>query len=159
MAERDEQSVLRFIERFSAVFTESGMPRMPSRVFVALLVSDSGRMTAAELADQLQVSPAAISGAVRYLTQVSLARREREVGSRRDVYQVYDDVWYEAIFRRDQTLDRWRIQLKEGADVMGADTPAGRRIAETQAFFDFIHGEMPAMLERWRAYRTEQFGS
>ena len=106
----------------------------------------------------MQVSPAAISGAVRYLTQVNLARRERELGSRRDVYQVYDDVWYEAIFRKDQVIDRWRIQLKEGIDALGAETPAGKRISETQAFFDFVHGEMPAMLDRWRVYRAEQFG-
>jgi DNA-binding transcriptional regulator GbsR (MarR family) len=66
--DRDDQAVLRFIERFSSVFTESGMPRMPSRVFVALLASDAGELTAAELADLLRVSPAAISGAVRYLS-------------------------------------------------------------------------------------------
>ena len=32
--------------------------------------TDSGRLTAAELAELLQISPAAVSGAVRYLTQV-----------------------------------------------------------------------------------------
>ena len=54
---------------------------MPARVFVALLVSDDGRRTAAELAEMLKVSPAAISNAVRYLQQVRLAVREREPGN------------------------------------------------------------------------------
>jgi hypothetical protein len=40
--------------------TDSGMPRMPSRVFVALLITDSGRLTSTELADILDISPAAI---------------------------------------------------------------------------------------------------
>ncbi|GGP83788.1 MarR family transcriptional regulator [Saccharothrix coeruleofusca] len=157
MGERDERAVLRFIERFSAVLTESGMPRMPSRVFVAMLATDSGTLTAAELTELLRVSPAAISGAVRYLTQVGLVSRERETGSRRDVYRVYDDVWYEAIFRREQFLLRWQGSLKDGIAALGAGTPAGERITETLAFFEFLHHEMPEMLQRWRRFRAEHF--
>jgi predicted transcriptional regulator len=156
--QRDEQAVLRFIERFSTVFTESGMARMPARVFLALLVTDSGRMTAAELGEQLKVSPAAISGAVRYLDQLNLVRRERELGSRRDVFQVSDDVWYEAVFRKDQMLTRWSTGLKEGVDTLGPDTSAGRRLAETLAFFDFFHKEIPDLMLRWHAYRDATFG-
>ena len=159
VTERDQQAVVRFIERFASAFAESGMPRMPSRVFVALLADDHGTLTAAELADLLQVSPAAISGAVRYLTQVNLVSRERETGSRRDVFRVYDDIWYEAIFRRDQMMARWEGPLKEGISVLGDATPAGRRIAETLAFFEFVHREIPGMLERWRAHRDELFNS
>jgi hypothetical protein len=35
--------------------------------------------------------------------------------------------------------------------VLGADTPAGARMADTVAFFEFLQTEMPALLERWRA--------
>lgn len=45
----------------------------------------------AELATLLKVSPAAISGTVRYLSQVNLLSRESELGSRRDLYRVHDD--------------------------------------------------------------------
>lgn len=155
VGERDDQAVLRFIERFSSVFTESGLPRMPSRVFVALLCRDSGGMTAAELADLLRVSPAAISGAIRYLSQVNLVTREREIGTRRDLYRLFDDVWYEALFRRDEMFRRWEGPLKEGIGVLGSDTPAGRRIAETLMFFQFVHSALPDLLAHWRAYRDE----
>ncbi|MBW4717656.1 GbsR/MarR family transcriptional regulator [Saccharothrix obliqua] len=157
--DRDNQAVLRFIERFASAFAESGMPRMPARVFVALLTDDDGTMTAAELADLLRVSPAAISGAVRYLAQVNMVSREREAGSRRDVYRVYDDVWYEALFRREQAMGRWDGPLKEGIHVLGDGTPAGQRIAETLAFFEFMHQELPTLLGRWRTYRAERFNS
>lgn len=157
--ERDDQAVLRFIERFSSVFVDAGVPRMPARVFVALLATDSGSMTAADLADLLRVSPAAISGAVRYLTQVRLISRERETGTRRDVYRVFDDVWYEALIRRDEMFRRWDVPLKEGVEVLGPDTAAGRRITEMRAFFQFIQGELPILLEHWREYRDRQFGS
>jgi len=144
----------RFIERFASVLVESGVPRMPARVFAALLTIDSGQLTASELAGLLQVSPAAVSGAVRYLTQVSLISREREPGSRRDVYRLHDDEWYEAIVRREPLLQRWERAVLEGVDAVGADTPAGRRLRDTAGFFEFLQAEMPAMLERWRVQRS-----
>jgi DNA-binding transcriptional regulator GbsR (MarR family) len=148
------QETSRFVERFASVLTESGFPRMPARVFAALLATDSGRLTAAELAALLHVSPAAISGAVSYLVQVNLASREAEPGSRREHYRVHSETWYEAMAHKDQVLDRCERALREGIEVLGRDTPAGARIAETLAFFEFIQAELPAMLERWRARKS-----
>ena len=151
---RDRAAVSRFVESFASAFADAGVPRMPSRVFAAILATDSGRLTAAELAELLQVSPAAISGAVRYLAQVDLVVRVREPGSRRDVYAVRDDAWYEAIVRRERLLELWARSVREGVDALGADTPAGARLSETLEFFQFLQAEMPAMLERWRASRA-----
>jgi predicted transcriptional regulator len=150
---RDEAAVGRFVERFAANLEQSGVPRMPARVFVALLATDSGSLTAAELAERLHASPAAISGAVRYLTQVGLIGREREPGSRRDRYRVWDDAWYEAIVRRERLLQIWEESAREGVDALGAGTQAGKRMAETVAFFEFLQFEMPRLLQRWRAQR------
>jgi hypothetical protein len=52
-------------------------------------------------------------------------------------------------------FNRWQASLREGIDLVGADTPAGERLAETLAFFDFVQQETPALLERWRARRAE----
>jgi predicted transcriptional regulator len=153
-AARDDAAVTRFVERFAANLEQSGVPRMPARVFVALLATDSGSLTAAELADSLHVSPAAISGAVRYLLQVSLIAREREPGSRRDRYRVWDDAWYEAVVRRERLLMLWEESAREGVEALGRGTPAGARMAETVAFFAFLRREMPALLERWRYERA-----
>ncbi|GAA2151427.1 MarR family transcriptional regulator [Kitasatospora kazusensis] len=156
--ERDEAAVLTFIERFAGVLTDSGFARMPARVFAALLATDSGRLTAAELAGTLRISPAAVSGAVRYLVQLNLVGREREPGSRRDRYRVHDDVWYEAAVRRDQMLLRWEGSLREGVAALGAASPAGVRMAESLAFFEFVRGELPDLLARWHAQRGERRG-
>lgn len=162
---RDPGRVAQFIERFSAVLVESGFPRMPARVFVALMASDTGRMTAAELADRLQISPAAVSGAVRYLTQVNLAGRQREPGSRRDVYVLHDEVFYEATLRKDQLMRRWEDRLDEGLAALGPDTPAGHRMAEALEFIRFVEHEMTGLQARWeehramlRATRTQEAG-
>src|SRR5215207_995491 len=153
---RNEEAVMRFVERFALRFSEAGVPRMPARVFAALLVSDDGRRTAAELAGTLRVSPAAVSNAVRYLTQVGLVAREREPGERRDHYKIPSgDTWYEVTIRRDAMLVRWQEDLREGIEAIGADTPAGKRLEETRRFYQFVHEETPRLLERWREVRSE----
>ena len=150
-ARRDPQAVHKFVERFAAALVAAGMPRMPALAFVALLTDDEGRLTAEELAEQLQVSRAAVSGAVRYLGQVGILGRERQPGSRRDSYVLHDNSWFEMVARREQLLDQWITSTRSGVDALGANTPAGRRIAESLAFFEFLQTEMPALLARWHA--------
>lgn len=144
-----------FIDRFTSVMVAAGIPAMPARVLAALHVADSGRMSSAELTELLQISPAAVSGAVRYLTGLGLVHKERVPGSRRDYYRMPPDVWHEVMRLQTQVLARWTSLLKEGADVVGADTPAGARMADYAAFFDFMLGEFPAVMARWDA-RAEQ---
>jgi DNA-binding transcriptional regulator GbsR (MarR family) len=142
------------VERFAAFLTEAGFPRMPARVFVRLLVTDSGRLTAAELIELLRVSPAAISGAMRYLMQINLVSRERAPGSRRDYYCVHENIWYEAIARRDQVLTRGERGAREGIALLGRLSPAGARMAETLEFFEFMQEELPSILRKWRAHKA-----
>src|SRR5579875_3193466 len=80
--DRNPEAVRRFIERFATVLGEAGFPQTPARVFVALMTSDDGLLTAAELGGILRASPATVSGGVRYLIQVGLVSRESEPGSR-----------------------------------------------------------------------------
>jgi DNA-binding transcriptional regulator GbsR (MarR family) len=142
--------VERFVERFAAVLTDGGMPRMPARAFAVLLASDDGRMTAAELAEALQASPAAVSGAVRYLTQTHLVERVREAGSRKDVFRLGEHPWYEAIYRREPLIERWQRALQDGVEAVGEDSPAGARLRDSANFFAFLQQELPAMLARYR---------
>jgi len=156
--DRDPEAVSRFVEHFAAQLVEAGLPRMPARVFAALLASDTGVLTSAELAERLQISPAAVSGAVRYLAQQHMVSREREPGSRRERYRVPGDQWYEALTNREAVIKRWEDALREGVTSLGAATPAGRRLAETLAFFEFVEKEIDTMMDRWRAHREERFG-
>lgn len=154
-----EAKVSPFVERFAADLTEAGMQRMASRVFACLLASDEAALTSAELSARLQASPAAISGAVRYLAQVRMVRRQREPGSRRERYLVDRDVWYAALTDRDQLLARWSATLQTGVEALGEDTPAGQRMRETQDFLQFMQGELSGMLTRWREAREVARGA
>lgn len=148
----------RFVERFALLLVESGIPRMPARVFGALLVAEEGKRTAGELAASLRVSPAAISGAVRYLAQVGLAVRARDPGERRDHYEVSDDLWYEVYANRDKQFELWSTLMGDGATVLGLDSKAGARLDQSRKFFEFLREEMPNMMERWRDYQRSHGG-
>jgi len=145
----DRDSLPEFIEKFAAVLIMAGFPPMPARVFVALLVTDSGRLNSAELVELLQISPAAVSGAVRYLTGLGLVHKERVPGSRREYYRMPADIWQQVMTTRSQVLARWTALLKEGIDIVGPDTQAGRRMTGHAAYFEFLANEMPAIFARW----------
>ncbi|MGW1992527.1 GbsR/MarR family transcriptional regulator [Embleya sp. NPDC001921] len=147
---RDEAEVTRYIERFASELADAGMQRMAARVFAALLAADSASMTSAELADALRISPAAVSSAIAYLSQVRMVHREREPGSRRDRYRLHDELWYETYGERDKLLSRFEVVLREGARSLGPDTPAGLRAQESADFFAFLQEEFAGVMERWR---------
>jgi DNA-binding transcriptional regulator GbsR (MarR family) len=154
--ERDEAAVSQFVERFSSVLIEAGWPRMAARVFVVLMASEPGKLTAAELAERLQISPAAVSGAVRLLIQLDLISRVREPGSRRDFYILEEDVWYHVITRRIQVMTRWGDQLASGRDAAGKGTEAANRLDDMIAFFLFLRDELPELMERWHNRHAQQ---
>jgi DNA-binding transcriptional regulator GbsR (MarR family) len=151
---RDDQAVRRFIERFALDLADAGMPRMPARVFAAILSAEDGRCTAAELAQLLRVSPAAVSGAVRYLLQVRLVRREREPGERRDHYRISSDTWYEAVTGREEMIARWEQDLEDGVKAVGPGSPAGDRLEETRAFFEYFRQALEQAVLDWRELRA-----
>jgi DNA-binding transcriptional regulator GbsR (MarR family) len=146
----------RFVDRFASSLVDAGWPRMPARVFVALLASDTGRLTAAELAERLSVSPAAISGAVRMLGTLDIVRREHDREARRNVYVVDANVWLATIEARDRAIGRWAQELDEGIEAVGPGTPAAGRLAESRDFFRFLEREMPVLLDRWREERAKR---
>lgn len=157
--EDSRTELLRYVERFALVLAETGIQRMPARVFAYVLADDADRYTAAELSEGLGVSPAAISGAVRYLTQVGLLAREREPGTRSDVYRIYDDDVWGTIFRqRLPLLQRYEQAAAEGVDLLPAGSLGAQRLRETQEFFAFLHAEEVGLFERWAVHRKALFG-
>lgn len=139
-----------FVERMGGCLTTAGLARLPSRIFAALLADPDGRMTAAEIGSELHVSPASVSGAVRYLDGVGMIRREREPGSRRDVFVVDDDAWRDTLLHADRVYAPMIAELDRALADLPADDPARRRIAISREFLGFVTQEMGAMSQRWQ---------
>lgn len=149
-----QDELLRFVERFALALRDSGVPPMAARVLAFALADDADRYTAADLQERLGVSAAAVSGAVRWLVQARLLRRDREPGTRSDLYVLDDaDLWSPIFAAEAEALGRWAAVVAEGVDAVGADTPGGRRLRESQEFFAFVQGELAGVLDRWREHR------
>jgi len=152
----DEGARERFVERFGSALTAAGMQRLPSRVFACLLAQDSGRMTAAELGAALSVSPASVSGAVRSLQQLRMIHREREPGTRRDVYVVADDAWHDVMINTSAVYAPLTQALRDGVGLVGGPgSQAGDRLSLSVAFLEFVTEEMGQLAERWDRRRAE----
>lgn len=151
----DHDRLLRAVEQLAGVLADAGMPRMAARVFSYALADDGDHYTAAQLAEALRVSPAAISGAVRYLAGARLLFREREPGSRIDRYRVHDDdVWSAITLARVELLKTWEDAVDEAAQLIGTRHRGGRRLLETKEFFEFSRAETLEMLDRWKQRRV-----
>jgi DNA-binding transcriptional ArsR family regulator len=149
---RDEEGVRRFVERMAALLAEWGFPRMAARVLLVMMAADEDSLTAAELAERLGASPAAISGAVRYLTQLRMVVREPVPGSRRDRYRMPNDVWYEVGIGEVPMFKTLHKLADEAVPTLGGpQTPAGARMARMRDFYQFMMNELPTLLDKWKA--------
>ncbi|MHA7984684.1 GbsR/MarR family transcriptional regulator [Rathayibacter sp. CAU 1779] len=149
----DDEKLREYAEHAAAVLNAAGFPRMPARVLLALSVADSG-LTAAEIAERLDISAAAVSGAVRYLQTLAMVRRVSKPGSRRDVYDLPNNTWYAASMSETRIFDAM-ISLTEAVmpATGGTQTPVGARLDEMLGFFRFIRSRLPELLREWDAQR------
>ncbi|MFI5803647.1 helix-turn-helix domain-containing protein [Streptomyces sp. NPDC051561] len=134
---RDPESVRGFEEVFTTVFMASGLPKMTARILACLYATDSGSLTAAELAQRLDVSPASVSKAVAFLEAQGLIQRRRDEG-RRERYTVDDDIMYESTLASARATAHLRDTARQGVAVLGPDTPAGARLENLARFVDFV---------------------
>lgn len=154
-----EDNLMRAVERFGQTLEGAGMPRMASRVFAYVLAEDRDAYTARELATGLDVSAAAISGAVGYLVGARLLVKERAPGGRGDLFRVTDgDVWSTILNARVPLIAHFVTAVDESIAILDDDGPGARRLGETRDFFAFLQQDMAEMAERWHAHRRAQHG-
>jgi len=151
---RDEAALAEVMEHSAAVLTAAGFPKMPARVLMALTVTETPGLTAAELAERLEVSPAAISGAVRYLQTLGIIRRLSQTGSRRDRYEIPSD-WYALMVRNSPIYGVLADQAEAGLAAVGdPDSPATERLRDMAGFYRFVQGRLPEMIAEWEQVRS-----
>jgi DNA-binding transcriptional regulator GbsR (MarR family) len=150
---RDPDAVHDFEVRLTEMLVATGMPRMNARVLACLYTIDAGSLTSAELVRRLGVSPASISKAVGYLEAQGLIRRERVGRNRVERYLIDDDVWYQAMLANARTTSQLADAAAHGVRTLGADTPAGVRLAHMRKLLDRVGHDMLQAAEDWRRTR------
>jgi DNA-binding transcriptional regulator GbsR (MarR family) len=129
--------VREYEETCTTLFMQQGLPKMTSRVLACIFTADSGSLTAAELVQRLQVSPASVSKAIAALENLGLVRRERDE-RRRERYVIDDDVWYQSTIASARGIAQGAQTARQGVSVLGRDTPAAARLENIARFSDFI---------------------
>jgi predicted transcriptional regulator len=136
-----------FPDRIAGILTAAGFPRMPARVMMALMVSEDG-LTALELADELAISPAAVSGAVRYLQLVGFVARIPVSGSRRDRYAIVRS-WYAMTMTNVAVYEQVSSAAAEGANSLPEGSAARARVLEMSGFFAFVQSRLVELMQEW----------
>ncbi|MFI5957080.1 GbsR/MarR family transcriptional regulator [Cryptosporangium sp. NPDC051539] len=153
----NEDLRVEYRERFALLMTSMGLQRMVARVYAALVVTEEPTTTMPELAETLQASAGAISGAIKTLTTIGLVERVPAPGSRRDHYRIADNGWYDSVMHKYNVLMGEVINLAaDGVEAVGADTVAGHRLGEMRDFYAFMSSEVQDMLPRWEKARDSR---
>jgi helix-turn-helix protein/MarR family protein len=146
---RDPEAVREYEEMYTTVLMQSGLPKMMSRLLVCLSTTDSGTLTAAELVQRLQVSPASVSKAIAFLESHTLIRRERDE-HRRERYIVDNDLYYQSMMASVRDITRQVEVLRKGAEVLGPGTPAALRLENVARYLDFVGESLARAAEQAR---------
>nr|WP_307797930.1 helix-turn-helix domain-containing protein [Actinoplanes flavus] len=133
----------------TTLFMHQGLPTMVARVLTCLFITDEGSLTASELVQQLQVSPASVSKAVGFLEEQGLIRRTRDE-RRRERYFVDGGVWYQSTVASAHGVARVAETARQGVAVLGAGTPAAVRLENIARFSEFISESMLRAAEQVR---------
>ena len=145
---RDQQEVA---EQLALVLTTHGLQRMTARVLATLLFTEQQTMTMGELADRLQASAGAISGAIKMLTSVGLVERvpapAQPPGPLPPTRRRVGGVVHEP--ERGDPSDAGRCRGRHRGRSDG-DSLARRRLTQMRDFYAFLLAEIPALLDRWR---------
>ena len=136
-------------EQLALVLGTHGLQRMTARVLAALLFTEQPTMTMGELADRLQASSGAISGAIKMLTSVGLVERAPAPASRRDHYRLRDNAWAVLYTNQNEVLAAMLKAAEAGIATTGGKTLAGQRLIQMRDFYNFLLAEIPALLNRW----------
>lgn len=143
-----------FSDELAALLDAAGFPRMPARTLMALLTSPTGEFTANQISEVLDVSPAAVSGAIRYLQSVQVLRVRSLPGTRRRKYALASN-WYTATLTRLSLYGDLSGLAQHRPPSIGPDTPAGRRVQEMADFYGFLDRKFPELLSEWDQLRTQ----
>jgi DNA-binding transcriptional ArsR family regulator len=133
----DPEAVRQYEETFTTLLTAQGLPRMAARVLTCLLIAEAGSLTASELVQHLQVSPASVSKAIAFLDEQGLIRRERDE-RRRERYFADNDVWYQSTIASARGIGLLAETARQGVPVLGHGTLAATRLENIARFSDFI---------------------
>jgi DNA-binding transcriptional regulator GbsR (MarR family) len=146
-----------FVEAMGQFLATYGMTPMSGRLWGYLLICDPPEQTAEDVAQALHASRGAISGTVRLLDPIGFIRRTRRRGDRREYLSAPPGTFTTFVANAGTIYRRLRLVIEQGLEAISDKPPPVRtRLTEAHEYIAYIEREIPALLDRFAAERTER---
>ena len=144
-----------FIEAMGQELAGQGMPRMAGRFWGYLLIADPPEQSAQQIAERLEASRGAVSGAIRLLAGAGLIRRRTRRGDRREWLSAPAGALSGLMSGYLPRIEAFRRLTAEGLALVGDQPPPmGLGLRELHDFYSFFEREWPTLLSRYEAARS-----
>lgn len=147
----DARRRAQFIREFANQWHMRGIPRKQGQIMAYLILDDAGEVSAAQLADELEISRGAISMHVRALIDAGLVHLVRKPGERAHYYRVDEDVWGGFLVAEQQHLRRQQRLAASALAHVPPASPTHRRLANMERYMRWA-GDLE-LGEQWLRYR------
>ncbi|MBX2796362.1 MAG: MarR family transcriptional regulator [Myxococcales bacterium] len=139
------------------MFDQMGLQRMMGRIVGMLLICDPPHQSSAQIAEYLDASRGSVSTMTRQLVTMGMIQRHPVPNTRASYFRIEDNAWPE-MAREDITRLRIFRELAEQGLGLLAETPMERqlRLKNLRDFYAYLEQEIPAMIDRWDALRSEE---
>ncbi len=144
-----------FVEAMGQYMGGYKLTPVAGRLWAWLLICEPQEQTAGELAEALQASRGAISGAAAFLSTVGMIRRSRRRGDRREYFSAPPGTFNAILRNAGAAYQRLAEITQAGLGAMAGRPPAARaRLEEVHDATVFINTEFPALIDRYLRERT-----
>jgi predicted transcriptional regulator len=135
----ERKLLLGWVERVATFFAEHyGLPPITGRILGWLMVCDPPEQSPAQIAAAINASRASLTTNMRLLIASGLVHRLTRAGGRTAYYRIDDDMWQKVIQRRIASMMSFSEIAKDGAKLLGDDTPRAARIRAAHDFFEWM---------------------
>ena len=145
-----------WIETVALFWERQGLPRIAGRIVGLLLVCDPPHRSSKQLVEELGASKGSVSAMTRLLLQSGTIEPVAVPGDRATYYQLSPGSVERKLEARLAAMVGFRALAEAGLELLDDAPPERRaRLEAVASLYSFLERELPLLLERWRAERTD----
>lgn len=152
MALSEEQKSV--IEQIGINYEQFGMQPAAARVMGLLYVADKPELSFDEITECLQISKSATSNAINLLLQTEQIEYTTFSGDRKRYFRLKISNWREGFAKKIENMTSFAGLLRQVLEVRTKETTQfNDSLEELINFMDYIHLQLPRLLQDWENTR------
>ncbi|WP_114784337.1 GbsR/MarR family transcriptional regulator [Botryobacter ruber] len=144
------------VEKIGIFHETAGMQPAAARVMGLLFVSSTPQLTFDEITELLQISKSATSNAINLLIQTGQIEYTTFPGDRKRYFKLKIKNWREGFKKKIEVMTGFQVLLREVLELRKEENTHCdcSKLEEVVSFLEFLHQELPKLVERWEKSRT-----